>query len=107
MKKNGNDKLKNELKTIFWIFIIGSIFGCIVETIVEILVEKHFHIRKGLIYGPFIPVYGVGAIMYYYVVSNIKSIPKIFLAGMVLRRNSGICLLIYTGSGFWDNFLGL
>ncbi len=78
------EKIRKEIITIFWVFIIGSIFGCIVETMLEILVEKHFHIRQGLIYGPFIPVYGVGAIMYYFIVTKIKDIVKVFLSSMAL-----------------------
>ncbi len=75
---------KKQLITIFWVFIIGSIFGSIVETILEILVDGNLHIRRGLIYGPFIPVYGVGAVMYYFIVSNIKSPIKVFLLSMAL-----------------------
>ncbi len=79
-----DEKLKKELIAIFWIFIIGSIFGCIMETIVGVLMDKEFHLRKGLIYGPFIPVYGVGAIMYYFIVTRIKDIIKVFFTSMVL-----------------------
>lgn len=75
---------KKQVNTIFWVFIIGSIFGSIVETILEILVDGNLHIRRGLIYGPFIPVYGVGAVMYYFVVSNIKDPLKVFLSSMAL-----------------------
>lgn len=78
------EKVKKELITIFWVFIIGSIFGCVVETALEILVDKHFHIRQGLIYGPFIPVYGVGAVMYYFIVTQIKDTVKVFLSSMAL-----------------------
>jgi len=77
-------KLKKELITIFWVFIIGSIFGSAVETTLEILVDRSLHIRQGLIYGPFIPVYGVGAVMYYFIVSNIKDPIKVFFASMAL-----------------------
>ena len=81
MEKSSSEK---QLITIFWVFIIGSIFGSIIETLLEILVDGNLHIRRGLIYGPFIPVYGVGAVMYYYIVSSIKEPLKVFLTSMAL-----------------------
>ena len=90
MKKN----MKNEILKLFWIFIMVSIIGCIVETIVCILQEGHFEIRQGVIYGPFIPVYGAGAVLFYSVVpkitgatiNNTKQIStiKIFFYTMIL-----------------------
>lgn len=77
-------KLRKEIITIFWIFIIGSVVGSIIETMVEILVDRNFHVRTGLIYGAFIPVYGVGAVMYYFIVSKIKDTTKVFLCSMIL-----------------------
>lgn len=100
------NKIKKEAIKIFWVFIIGCVFGCVVETILGILVDKHFHIRRGLIYGPFIPVYGVGAVMYYFIVSNIKSIPKVFIASMALGGMvEYICSYvqeIFFGTISWD-----
>lgn len=54
-----------ELTIIFWIFILGSVMGYILEMIVALVQNGHFESRQGLIYGPFTPVYGVGAILYY------------------------------------------
>ena len=84
MEAKDMEKVKKELITIFWVFIIGSILGCLAETALEILVDGNFHIRKGLIYGPFIPVYGVGAVIYYFVVTQIKDVVKVFGIGMIL-----------------------
>ena len=71
---------------IFWVFIIGSIIGYGVETVVAIVQNGHFASRQGLLYGPLIPVYGVGLVAYYLVISKIKdeSYLKIFLITMVL-----------------------
>ena len=71
---------------IFWVLIIGSIIGYGVETVVAIVQNGHFASRQGLLYGPLIPVYGVGLVAYYLVISKIKdeSYLKIFLITMVL-----------------------
>lgn len=84
MKNEKFVQTKEELIKIFWVFLIGSIIGCIVETLVGIIFDHSFKIRQGLIYGPFIPVYGIGAIMYYFIVSRIKDTKKIFILSMFL-----------------------
>lgn len=88
------ESTKNEIIKLFWIFIIVSIFGCILETIVCIVDEGHFEVRQGVIYGPFIPVYGAGAVLFYLIVpkitgatiENAKDInnSKIFFYTMIL-----------------------
>ena len=83
MNKN---KLREELTILFWIFIIGSIAGFIFEITVVFFQKGHFELRQGLIYGPFIPVYGIGAILYYMALNKIKLKNKlqIFLITMLL-----------------------
>ncbi len=46
---------------LFYLFFIGSLLGTIFETVWTIITEGHFEIRVGMVYGPFIPVYGGGA----------------------------------------------
>ena len=80
------DKIKEELTILFWIFIIGSIAGFIFEITVVFFQKGHFELRQGLIYGPFIPVYGIGAMLYYVVLDKFKLKNKlqIFLITMLL-----------------------
>lgn len=78
--------VKKELIILFWLFIIGSIAGFIFEVTVVFFQKGHFELRQGLIYGPFIPVYGIGTMCYYIVLSKIKIKNKvqIFLITMIL-----------------------
>ena len=64
--------MKEKVIKSIWLFVIGSIIGYIFEAIVVIAQEGHYVVRQGLIYGPFIPVYGIGGVMYYLVLSNMK-----------------------------------
>ena len=75
-----------ELIILFWVFIIGSILGYIYEMILVLLQKGYFESRQGLIYGPFIPVYGIGGMVYYMILSNVKTRNKvkIFLITAVL-----------------------
>lgn len=46
----------------FWLFILGSFLGFVVETLWCFIKNKKIESRKGLIYGHFIPVYGIAVI---------------------------------------------
>lgn len=53
LEKAKGNALKKVVK-IFWIFIIGSILGYVVEMIVGLVQNGHFVSRQGLLIGPFI-----------------------------------------------------
>ena len=46
---------------LFYLFLIGSFLGTVFETIWALFAEGHFECRVGMVFGPFIPVYGGGA----------------------------------------------
>lgn len=48
---------------LFWLFIIGCFCGTVLETIWAFATLGCFEFRVGLVYGPFIPVYGGGAVL--------------------------------------------
>ena len=57
---------------LFWLFIIGSVIGFIVETLYCYAVEGFFESRKGIIYGPFTPIYGFGAVLFTLILQPIR-----------------------------------
>ena len=48
---------------LFILFLVGSFVGTCIETIFALIVEGHFELSVGVVYGPFIPVYGGGAVL--------------------------------------------
>ena len=50
---------------IFWVFVICSIIGLVIETVYHMVVVEPgvLHDRAGLLYGPFSPMYGFGAVL--------------------------------------------
>ena len=75
----------NKIIKIFWVFIIGSVIGYIVEMLVGFVQNGHFVSRQGLVFGPFAQVYGLGILAYYFVVPRIKGNNlKIFFITMLL-----------------------
>ena len=82
MKK---ERFINTFIKLFWVFIIGSLIGYIVEMIVGLVQNGHFVSRQGLLFGPFAQVYGLGILAYYFVVPKIKGgYLKIFFVTMLL-----------------------
>ena len=73
-----------ELVKIFWIFLIGSFIGYIVEMIVGLVQNGHFVTRQGMVYGPFIQVYGIGLIVYYLIIPKTENKLQVFLTSMLL-----------------------
>ena len=57
---------------LFWIFLVGCVIGCLVEMLWCYLNEGFFESRQGLIYGPFSPVYGLGAVLFTLVMYRFK-----------------------------------
>ena len=85
--KNIKQEIKRVIKfiaIIFWIFIIGSVFGFIAEMLYSTIFTRTLVIRQGLIYGPFVQVYGMGAVAYYLLIRKVKEPKDAFLAGMLM-----------------------
>ena len=78
------EKKRDYILKIFLIFFIGSIFGFLLEIIYGLLMDKMLIFRKGLIYGPFIQVYGVGAVFYYLLICKVKEPKKLFVISFVM-----------------------
>lgn len=100
------EKIAQILVNSFWVFIIGSVAGSIIETIVGIFQNGLFEVRQGLVYGPFVPVYGFGLLVYYFSISKLRGYKKIFFLSMIL---GGITEYIFSycqeklfGTVSWD-----
>lgn len=86
---------------LFWIFITASILGLALEDIFHVLVYGGYESRAGFVWGPFSPIYGVGAVVltlflnrFYYTHDLV-----IFLVAMVLGA-----MLEYGASWMMETF---
>lgn len=52
-----------EIYELFWMLVIFSILGFFIETIWCLIKNGYIESRKGLVLGPFCPIYGVGAVI--------------------------------------------
>lgn len=64
-------KIKDNLKIVFPIWVIAGVFGYIYEVIFYYF-DKGYLINRGSTYGPWIPIYGFGAIFIYLITKKIR-----------------------------------
>lgn len=93
---------------IFWYFLIFSILGLFIETIYCYITTGILESRRGLIWGPFCPVYGVSAVILLMFLNRYKdkSIIQLFIHGFIIGSIAEYILsygleAIY-GIRFWE-----
>lgn len=108
MEKNvEKEQAKISINQIIWYLIIFSIFGLIIETVFCYITTGVLESRKGLIWGPFCPVYGVGATILIILLDryNKKTI-QLFIAGSIMGNiieySLSYILEAMYGARFWD-----
>ncbi len=92
-----------EFIELFWVFMLGSFCGFIIETIWCMIKLRKVESRKGLIYGHLIPIYGIAG-LFIAVVMELFHIKKWYLMFLVTFVISG--LVEYFSSLFQEKILG-
>lgn len=65
LDETGKGYIKLNFFNLFWIFVIACVAGLVAEVIWHMTVVDpgHYQDRAGLLYGPFSPIYGIGAVL--------------------------------------------
>ena len=71
---------------IFYIFMIGSIFGCYMEQVQYFILRGIWECRAGVVWGPFSEIYGVGAVLIYFLYRKMRESTPLTIFGL-----SAIC----------------
>lgn len=89
---------------VFWIFIVCSIGGLILETIWFLFAHGQLESRAGLVWGPFSPIYGVGGVLMTLAVNYLDSACDL----AVYAITGGVGALFELVAGwFWKNAFGI
>ena len=93
---------------LFWIFVVGSILGLLIEDVFHVLVYHEWESRAGLVWGPFSPLYGVGAVVltvflnrFYYTHTLIIFLIAMLL-GSVMEYATSWLMEVLWGAIAWD-----
>lgn len=82
--KKYNFDNKTKLCILFVTFLIGSVVGYIYEIIYCLLIDKEL-VNRGFLYGPYLPVYGFGAVFMLWLLKRFKKNPLVvFLLAMLV-----------------------
>lgn len=60
---SGRGYIQLNFFNLFWIFVVCSVLGLALETVAHLVLYHSYQDRVGLLFGPFSPIYGVGALL--------------------------------------------
>ena len=100
--------LRLDFFTLFWLFVGGCVFGLVVETAFHAIVYGGLESRAGLVWGPFSPIYGVGAVALtlflnrFYHSHNLVIVLVAMVVGSALEYVTSWGMEFFWGAIAWD-----
>jgi uncharacterized membrane protein len=93
---------------LFWIFVIASVIGLALETVYHFVIFGNYESRAGLVWGPFSPIYGCGAV-FFTLLSRGRQVEKKSRAiiGVFLACAVGGSVLEFVASWVMQTFFGV
>lgn len=96
--------IRLSFSNLLWMFALASFIGLVGETVVSAFVDGYVKSRAGLVWGPFSPLYGLGAVLMTLAVNDLKGRSP-FVLFVVTALVGGT--LEYTAGWFWETFFGV
>ena len=94
MTKRKKNKIINFIKKYYLYFMMYAVFGWLYEVFLEVVIYKWGFTNRGVLFGPYCPVYGVGALSFIFILGKclknktikqkILLVPIIFLGCMTI-----------------------
>lgn len=93
---------------LFWIFVVGSVFGLVIEDVFHLIVYHEWESRAGLVWGPFSPLYGVGAVVLtvflnrFYYTHNLIIFIIAMILGSAMEYLASLMMEVFWHAIAWD-----
>lgn len=93
---------------LFWIFVVGSVFGLVIEDVFHLIVYHEWESRAGLVWGPFSPLYGVGAVVLtvflnrFYYTHNLIIFIIAMILGSAMEYFASLMMEVFWHAIAWD-----
>lgn len=103
-----NEENKLDIYQIVWLFFLGCLIGYFIETFFYIIKYGYYVNKQGLVFGPFKPIYGTGAVLVVYFFQKLrrKKVLDTFFMGVVVgtifEYLCSFLLEVIFKSYFWD-----
>ena len=100
--------IKLNTYNLFWIFVVTSVVGLVVETLVSYPADHMWKDRAGLVWGPFSPIYGAGTVLMTVFLNNMKDkngfhlFVKAAIVGALFELFAGWTMKHLYGMVAWD-----
>jgi len=85
-RAKGNEPYQLNYFNVFWTFVICCVLGLLIETVYHFVVYGGYQNRTGMLWGPFSPIYGFGAVLMTLALNRLrdKNVLVIFLGSAVI-----------------------
>ena len=102
--REAHGRIRLNFFNLFWVFVLASIVGLAAEVVVSYVIDGRWESRAGLVYGPFSPIYGVGAVLFTVFLNRLHDrspLLQFITAGVVG------CSFEYLAGWFWESAFGI
>lgn len=97
--------MKNKLRKYFFYFMLYAIIGWIYEVFLEVVIYKWGFTNRGVLFGPYCPVYGFGALAFlltiYPLIKDKKTYKKLLLIPIIFI----LCMIVATAIELITSYL--